>query len=128
MKFLLVRPAVTDKNISKVMPLGLIAVGSVLKRAGHTIHILDLRISSYPDSELRNVLHEFEPDAVGIGLMTVESDFAFTLAQQVKSIKNDVPVIFGGPHCAHDPQYILHDPNVDYMVIGEGELTIVELA
>ncbi len=128
MKFLLVRPAVTDKNISKVMPLGLIAVGSVLKRAGHTIHILDLRISSYPDAELRNVLHEFNPDAVGIGLMTVESDFAFALAGQVKSIKKDVPVIFGGPHCAHDPQYILHDPNVDYMVIGEGELTIVELA
>lgn len=109
------------------MPLGLIAVGSVLKRAGHTIQILDLRVSQYPETELRNTLHEFNPDVVGIGLMTVESDFAFALAKEVKSIKQDVINIFGGPHCAHDPKFILHDPNVDLMVIGEGELTIVEL-
>lgn len=109
------------------MPLGLLAVGSVLKHAGHAVQILDLRISQYPETELKNTLHEFNPDIVGIGLMTVESDFAFDLARQVKSIKKDVQLIFGGPHCAHDPKYILHDPNVDIMVIGEGELTIVEL-
>ena len=36
-------------------------------------------------------------------------------------------VIFGGPHCSHEPQFILNDSNVDLMVSGEGDLTIVEL-
>ncbi len=127
MKVLLLRPYAKNRGISKVMPLGLLAVGSVLKRAGHVVQILDLRLSQYPEMELKNTLHEFNPDMVGIGLMTVESDFAFDLAKQVKAVKKDVPVLFGGPHCAHDPKYVLHDPNVDMMVIGEGELTIIEL-
>lgn len=127
MKILLLRPHAEDRDISRVMPLGLIAIGSVLKREGYDIRILDLRLSSNPDADLENTLAEFAPDAVGIGLMTVESNYAFAAARQVKSLKPDVTMIFGGPHCAHEPEFILHDPNVDLMVVGEGELTIIEL-
>ncbi|MFQ5671702.1 MAG: B12-binding domain-containing radical SAM protein [Nitrospinales bacterium] len=127
MKILLLRPHADDRDISRVMPLGLIAVGSVLKREGYDIRILDLRLSSDPDADLKNTLAEFAPDVVGIGLMTVESDYAFAAARQVKSLKPNVTLIFGGPHCAHEPQFILHDPNVDLMVVGEAELTVVEL-
>lgn len=109
------------------MPLGLIAVGSVLKRQNYNIRILDLRLSETPDEEMESVFAEFNPDVVGIGLMTVESDYAFAAAAKVKALKKDVTVIFGGPHCAHEPRFILHDSNVDIMVVGEGELTIVEL-
>jgi len=59
--------------------------------------------------------------------MTVESECAFRLAKDIKAINHNVPIIFVGPHCAHEPEFILHDPNVDLMVIGEAELTIVEL-
>jgi radical SAM superfamily enzyme YgiQ (UPF0313 family) len=45
----------------------------------------------------------------------------------VKKINPNVTVIFGGPHCSHEPQFILNDSNVDLMVSGEGDLTIVEL-
>jgi len=127
MKILLLRPHAEDRDISRVMPLGLVAIGSVLKREGYDTRILDLRLSGNPDADLETTLAEFAPDVVGIGLMTVESDYAFSAAKRVKSLKEDVTLIFGGPHCAHDPEFILHDPNVDLMVIGEGELTIIDL-
>ncbi|MFQ5444136.1 MAG: B12-binding domain-containing radical SAM protein [Nitrospinales bacterium] len=127
MNILLLRPQAEDKEISKVMPLGLLAIGSVLQREGYNIRILDLRLSADPDEELQTTLKEFDPEIVGMGLMTVESDYAFAAAKKVKALKNDATIIFGGPHCAHDPEFILHDPNVDLMVVGEGELTIVEL-
>lgn len=125
MKILLLRPHA--EHISKVMPLGLLAVGSILKRTGHDVRILDLRISPQPDEALENTMREFDPEFVGIGLMTIETEFAFALAAKVKSLKKGVTLIFGGPHCSHEPQYILHDPNVDLLVIGEAERTIVEL-
>ncbi|MFQ5672439.1 MAG: B12-binding domain-containing radical SAM protein [Nitrospinales bacterium] len=125
MKMLLLRPHAG--HIGKVMPLGLLAVASVLKRKGHEVRILDLRISRQPDEDLKNALEEFDPEYVGIGLMTIEAEYAFATAAQVKAIKKDVTVIFGGPHCSHEPQFILHDPNVDLLVVGEAEITIGEL-
>ncbi len=127
MNILLVRPHTNDKDISRVMPLGLVAVATVLKRGGYNPKIVDLRLSKNPESDLKKAMFEFDPDIVGIGLMTVESDWAFKLAKEIKEINHNVPIIFGGPHCAHEPEFILHDPNVDLMVIGEAELTIVEL-
>jgi len=127
MKVLLLRPAAEKKSMARVLPLGLLAIGSVLKRAGHQVKILDLRISNSPDEELDAVMSSFDPQVVGIGVMTIECKYGFIDAAKVKKINPDVTVIFGGPHCSHEPQFILNDINVDLMVSGEGDLTIVEL-
>ena len=127
MKVLLLRPAAEKKSMARVLPLGLLAIGSVLKRAGHQVKILDLRISNSPDEELDAVMSSFDPQVVGIGVMTIECKYGFIDAAKVKKINPNVTVIFGGPHCSHEPQFILNDSNVDLMVSGEGDLTIVEL-
>ena len=127
MKVLLLRPAAEKKSMARVLPLGLLAIGSVLKRAGHQVKILDLRISKSPDEELNTVMNSFDPQVVGIGVMTIECKYGFIDAAKVKRINPNVTVIFGGPHCSHEPQFILNDSNVDLMVSGEGDLTIVEL-
>ena len=127
MKVLLLRPAAEKKSMARVLPLGLLAIGSVLKRAGHQVKILDLRISNSPDEELDAVMSSFDPQVVGIGVMTIECKYGFIDAAKVKKINPNVTVIFGGPHCSHEPQFILNDLNVDLMVSGEGDLTIVEL-
>jgi len=127
MKVLLLRPAAEKKSMARVLPLGLLAIGSVLKRAGHQVKILDLRISNSPDEELEFVMRSFDPQVVGIGVMTIECKYGFVDAAKVKEINPGVKIVFGGPHCSHEPQFILNDPNVDLMVSGEGDLTIVEL-
>ncbi len=127
MKVLLLRPAAEKKSMARVLPLGLLAIGSVLKRAGHQVKILDLRISNSPDEELDSVMSSFDPQVVGIGVMTIECKYGFVDAAKVKEINPEVTVVFGGPHCSHEPRFILNDPNVDLMVSGEGDLTIVEL-
>ena len=127
MRVLLLRPAAEKKSMARVLPLGLLAIGSVLKRAGHQVKILDLRISNSPDEELSSVMKSFNPQVVGIGVMTIECKYGFIDAAKVKKLNPDVTIIFGGPHCSHEPRFILNDPNVDLMVSGEGDLTITEL-
>ena len=99
MKVLLLRPAAEKKSMARCMPLGLLAIASVLKRAGHEPRILDLRISDDPDQDLKDSLSNFKPDAVGIGVMTIESKYGFIDAAKVKQMAPGVPVILGGPHC-----------------------------
>ncbi len=127
MKVLLLRPAAEKKSMARCMPLGLLAIASVLKRAGHEPRILDLRISEDPDQDLKDSLSNFKPDAVGIGVMTIESKYGFIDAAKVKQMAPGVPVILGGPHCKHEPQYILNHKQIDVMIVGEGDVTIVEL-
>jgi len=127
MRVLLLRPAAEKKSMARVLPLGLLAIGSVLKKAGHQVKILDLRISNSPDEELSSVMKSFNPQVVGIGVMTIECKYGFIDAAKVKKLNPDVTIIFGGPHCSHEPRFILNDPNVDLMVSGEGDLTIAEL-
>jgi radical SAM superfamily enzyme YgiQ (UPF0313 family) len=127
MRVLLLRPAAEKKSMARVLPLGLLAIGSVLKRAGHQVKILDLRISNSPDEELSSVMKSFNPQVVGIGVMTIECKYGFIDAAKVKELNPGVTIIFGGPHCSHEPRFILNDPNVDLMVSGEGDLTITEL-
>jgi len=127
MKVLLLRPAANVSGMAQVIPLGLLAIGSALKRAGHSVRLLDLRMPDSSGTGLGESLRDFAPEVVGIGLMTIESDAAFALARQVKILRPGTRVIFGGPHCAHEPRFVLHDPNVDFMVIGEGEETAVDL-
>ena len=113
--------------MARVLPLGLLAIGSVLKRAGHEVKILDLRITKSPDEELSSVMKSFDPEVVGIGIMTIEYKYGLVDAEKVKKLKPEVTVIFGGPHCSHEPRFILNSPHSDLMVSGEGDLTIVEL-
>ena len=124
-RILLIRPP--SENISSVLPLGLMYLGSALKKKNCKIKILDLRLKKNAYSCLNETIKKFKPDIVGIGLLTVESKSAHQIVKDVKAIDPDLMVIFGGPHCEAEPDLILKDNNIDILVIGEGENTVCEL-
>ena len=124
-RILLIRPP--SKNISSVLPLGLMYIGSALKRKNHKVKILDLRLKKNAYFRLNETIEKFKPDVIGIGLLTVESKSAHQIAKDVKSIDSELIVIFGGPHCEAEPSLILKDNNIDILVRGEGENTVCEL-
>lgn len=67
------------------------------------------------------------PDLIGF---STESDYygwAIGVARQIKKIAN-IPIIFGGIHPSSVPEIVIRESAVDYVCIGEGEKTIVELA
>ena len=84
MKVLLLRPAAEKKSMARVLPLGLLAIGSALKRAGHQVKILDIRLSTSPDEEVDSVMKSFKPQVVGLGVMTLEYTYGFINAAQVQ--------------------------------------------
>ncbi len=61
--------------------------------------------------------------------MTTAIESAFRVAQEVKKAKPTTIVVIGGPHVTFiDDEILLNETNIDIIVRGEGEQTIIEIA
>lgn len=109
-------------------PLGIAYIGDAMRRAGHEVQLLDLNISGLNSRRLSAVMERVQPELVGISAHTETYPNALRIAEQLKGISPEVPVVLGGPHPSILPVEVLAERNVDFVVVGEGERTLVELA
>ncbi|MCK4351969.1 B12-binding domain-containing radical SAM protein [candidate division WOR-3 bacterium] len=94
----------------------------------HQSYIKALRDRThYVWGEITDVLHEWQPDIVGISVMTAKYTSAKIVSELVKEYRKDCVVIWGGPHPTVAPEDILRECQVDFVVRGEGEDTVCEL-
>lgn len=108
-------------------PLGLAYVAQHLLDAGHVVEIADLNITGLSPGRVRATLNRFVPDLVGISSHTETYPNALEVARLVKQRDGSVPVMIGGPHASICPSETLAEPDIDFVVVGEGERTAVEL-
>ena len=108
------------------VPLGIASLASALRTSGFTAEYLDLHDYDWPFVEA--LLTESAPDMVGISCFTFGRGNAMRLAALSKRVLPEAPVVMGGPHATFFPAQVLGSGNVDLVVLGEGEITSVELA
>jgi len=106
-------------------PLGLCYIQACLDKAGYESKIVDI-YDSY--DEIRKIIKDYNPDIIGISCFTTYRKSSFELAKIVKEVKPKVKVIMGGPHATFLWKQIMENyQEVDIIVLGEGEITMVEL-
>jgi radical SAM superfamily enzyme YgiQ (UPF0313 family) len=108
-------------------PLGLAYVAQHLLDAGHAVEIADLNITGFNPARIRAALNRFAADVVGISSHTETYPNALEIARLVKQRDRSTPVMIGGPHASIRPLEALAEDDIDYVVVGEGERTAVEL-
>lgn len=106
---------------------GLAMIGAVLLRASHQVKALDMRLSKFDDRNLLDLFNGFKPDYVGFTITNWDLNEAVRLAQLLKKESRDITIIFGGPQASLCPRETASLAPVDFVVYGEGELTIIEL-
>ncbi len=80
------------------------------------------------NKELASRIKYWSPDIVGITIpFSGWSKPAFDVASTVKKVDSEVVTIMDGQHPSARPLECLKDPNVDFVVIGEKEQTVLEL-
>lgn len=109
-------------------PLGLAYVAQALIDDGHSVDLVDLNLTRMNPSRIVAALSRVEPQLVGISAHTEAYPNAIRIARLVKEFDAEIPVILGGPHASILPLEVLDEDAVDYVAIGEGERTAVELA
>jgi anaerobic magnesium-protoporphyrin IX monomethyl ester cyclase len=77
--------------------------------------------------EIRNVIATFCPDVLGISILSAKRDSALKIAKICKEIDKNIVIVAGNHHATTNPEDILKDVYVDFVVRGEGEETFYEL-
>jgi anaerobic magnesium-protoporphyrin IX monomethyl ester cyclase len=105
-------------------PLGLLYIAAVLEQNGYEVEVIDYDVNKVEDKEFPVIITNV--DVVGITATTPTFNHAKQIAKEVKKHK-DIPVILGGIHATISPEEVMQDTCFDFVVIGEGEQTILEL-
>jgi radical SAM superfamily enzyme YgiQ (UPF0313 family) len=109
-------------------PLGVTYVAAAFEAAGAEVKILDYIVSAYSTENLRRQLESFQPDVVGSTSVTMNFYEAQQILCDVKNYNPEIITMMGGPHVSFTAEDTLRQyPDIDLIVIGEGEDTIAEL-
>ena len=108
-------------------PYGLGYVAAVLQNAGFEIDVLDCQALQISDDEIRERIRSSAFDAVGIGAFSTQFGAVRWMADYIKAVRGDVPIVLGGPMATHSWRLSLDQTKIDFAVLGEGEETAVDL-
>ncbi len=81
-----------------------------------------------PDDAVIERISELKPSALLVtSMFATEQAMVDALAEKVKRHFSQLPIIVGGAHASTKPEWLLESGNVNFVVLGEGEESIVKL-
>ena len=127
-RVLLVNPPKVDQGGYKPSPLGLLYLGAYLKKYGKNVEVRMVDGAIEGEWAVVKALKNFKPDLVGISALTPGRHQGLWVARVAKQLLPQTKTVFGNVH----PSLMWHQmmknyPEVDFVVRGEGELTLFEL-
>jgi len=132
MKILLIYPYWLEERVNTedvvVPPIGMYYVGAVLKENNYDVEILNwCKINETPE-KISEILLEKKPDVIGFSILQANRWGGIEIARIAKQIDPKVKIVFGGVSATFLWEHFLtHFPEIDYVVIGEGEYTFLHL-
>jgi radical SAM superfamily enzyme YgiQ (UPF0313 family) len=122
------RGASLKAAVARSIPYGLISLASVIRALGYKVFLLDATNLEYGVEETVHKLLAFNPDYVGISVVTLNVERADRTAKELKKKNKSIKIIVGGPHLSSTPEETMgRFSGFDVGVIGEGEETAGEL-
>lgn len=119
-----------------VTPVGVLAVAAAAIAEGHEVEVLDLMFARSPEGAIREALSKSTFDVVALGVRNLDNCFyadPISFLGEVRSAVGTVransgsPIIVGGSGFSVEPQGWLSRLDVDYGIVGEGEVAFVTL-
>lgn len=146
-KVLLIQPPAFCNNVRGDMnpnlPLGIAYIAAMLEKNGYSVKMLDAFIEGWFQEtrvnenvllvglrfkDIKEIIADYAPDVVGItSMFTMQRRNAHRVAAIAKEVNPSTFVILGGAHPTAAPEMVLEDENVDAVVLGEGDNSIVPL-
>ncbi len=146
LKVCLIKPPILHKSASFALlptaPLGLAYIAGALNQEGHQLQVIDASAEGFNDVApfigdlyiyglgIDEVVSLISPDTEVICLALMFTNNWLSSRELIKKIKIRFPnsiLLAGGEHATAAPDLCLQQSPLDYVVLGEGEETIVEL-
>lgn len=131
MKVLLYYPLITPQNdFSTHEPLQLIFLGRMLRQASIDYEIIDARLFNDETKKLEYIKSKIKDNGLCLAITALtcyQVIDGLNIAKHIKIYKPTLPIIFGGWHASTFPEETLNEDGIDIVVIGQGEITFLEL-
>ena len=114
--------------LSHTRPMNLAYLAAMLRSAGFDVAIIDYETTPFSQTHIQHTLQSMRPAVAGITCTTPTVKSAAKLAEAIKSASPKTATVIGGSHASALPEQTLQEfPSFDYLVFGEGEITLLEL-
>lgn len=107
--------------------LGIMALGTYLELNGYKPIVIDMCYDRMKVSELIDRIKLEKPILIGLSVYTENFYQALKLSRIIKKEVPDIKIVFGGPHPTLQPNECIENEEVDFVIMKEGESTILEL-
>jgi len=107
-------------------PFNLMYPAAMLDKEGIKVAIIDNTLLKLNSEKLSELILSKNPCLVGFSLMSPN----FLEAKEnidILRIKINVPIVCGGPLCTIDPKKVINEKNIDFVIRGEGEFSLLKL-
>ncbi len=132
---------ITQIASGMVPPIGSCYIAAYLRQNGHNVQFVDALgsgseiFTKKDDATLRGltfdqIIERIPKDIDIIGITNLFSHawpIVRDLAREIKKAYPDIPIVSGGINQTAIPEFILSHGCIDYIALGEGELTMLEL-
>lgn len=105
---------------------GLASLSAFARAHDFEVNLIDLRALNDWD-QFRHELLARRPDVVGLTMMSVDFNPVMRAVEIIKAARPETITVVGGPHPSFEPQSVLDNALVDYVVVAEGEITFTNL-
>ncbi len=108
-------------------PLGPLYIASYLIKHGHEVRFIDADVDDMDHEQIRKIVEEERPGLIGITMNIIMVKAAYELSQFLKQHLN-IPIVVGGPYPSAVVEKVFEEcGDIDFVVYGEGEETVLDL-
>jgi radical SAM superfamily enzyme YgiQ (UPF0313 family) len=112
---------------SNTPPLGLLYLAAQLEKDQVSVRVVDAGMERLSVDGALDRIRRIGPRIVGLSATTPEIQAVEDFAAVIKAALPETALVLGGPHPTLDPEGVLAQPQVDYVIRGEGEFSFSEL-
>jgi len=110
-------------------PLGIAYIAGYLEAKQIPVRIIDAAAEGISSESVAQQISVSGDNIVGVTLLTTTFSSVARLIHEVRSKNPDCLIVIGGPHASALPERtLLEIPEADIVCIGEGEITMAEIA
>lgn len=108
--------------------IGILTIAAYLQQHSHDVKIIDMIALNLAWEDIPSLIKNERPDLVGISGLTKNAYMCMGLAKIIKQVDHRIVTVLGGAHFSLVPEESLRIcKEIDYIIIGEGEITFLEL-
>lgn len=111
-------------------PQGIAYIAAALRKEKHDVAIYNQDVYHYTEEHLTEYLNKNKFDMIGVGVIGGYYQYRklLKISDAINKSKQRPFYVIGGHGPSPEPEFFINKTHADAIVIGEGEITIVELA